>query len=571
LIKAHKRKRRERGQTLVFVLLAMPLFLALIALVIDGSILLVKKRALQNAADAAALAVVQSAPDATCNPGCLTSFATDYSQKNGGPDLHPCNDADPTKPTDTNCYRYPYIDKDGNVYDGHAPGFPKEAEVRMTVDSPTIFARAIGLGSIFEVSARSVAQTDPRLGVSPVPGTTVAGQISTQTTPGQVHTITDMVTLNEGSGVAFAMSRVCNSISYSGAGSGTWEQAIAAGFNGSASALGVFATNGGVDFSGNAPKKMKQLAFDQARCMNAPNHDPDSPPSGTNQCTAKAWGTPPGTGTDSTNLCVQNLVNIGSQPIGFPVKPPTPPTPLPPNATFNPATDYPSRCANPGGSIGQNWAASHPPGIYCVSGAGTNLQFSSNGVDLTSGDGYTFFALNGATISTSGNGLAVKFYWPTANCNDVRPTVTRYPTYVCFGRTITNYDPETLFYSDFPSNDSQKSCAICLQGQAGNLTGDIFATKPNAFPPTPTLTQTGGVVKVAGGALSAGQGFIECWNLQISGNTGNYQGTGAGLVLPGGTHTTTDPDQTQTIVIPGTTDPGTTIATTIGTDIDLSQ
>jgi putative Flp pilus-assembly TadE/G-like protein len=571
LIKAHKRKRPERGQTLIFVLLAMPLFLALIALVVDGSMLLVKKRALQNAADAAALAVVQSAPDPGCTSGCLTSFATDYSQKNGGPDLHPCNDVDPTHPTDTNCYRYPYIDKNGNVYDGHAVGFPKEAEVRMTVSSPTIFAGAIGLGSVFKVSARSVAQTDPRLGVSPVPGTTVAGQISTQTTPGQVHTITDMVTLNEGSGVAFAMSRVCNSISYSGAASGTWDQAIAAGFPGSASALGVFATNGGVDFSGNAPKKMKQLAFDQARCMNAPNHDPDSPPSGTNQCTAKAWGTPPGTGTDSNNLCVQNLVNIGSQPIGFPVKPPTPPTPLPANATFNPATDYPSRCANPGGSIGQNWAANHPPGIYCVSGAGTNLQFSSNGVDLTGGDGYTFFALNGATISTSGNGLAVKFYWPTANCNDVRPTITRYPTYVCFGRTITNYDPETLFYSDFPSNDAGNSCAICLQGQSGNLTGDIFAIKPNAFPPTPTLTQTGGVVKVAGGALSAGQGFIECWNLQISGNTGNYQGTGAGLVLPGGTHTTTDPDQTQTIVIPGTTDPGTTIATTIGTDIDLSQ
>jgi hypothetical protein len=545
------------------------LFIALIALVIDGSMLLVKKRALQNAADAAALAVVQSVPDPSCTSGCLTSFATDYSNKNGGPNLHPCNDPVPTNPTDTNCYRYPYVDKDGNVYDGHAPGFPKEAEVRMTVTSPTIFAGAIGLGSHFRVSARSVAQTDPRLGVSPVPGTTVAGQISTQTNPGQVHTITDMVTLNEGSGVAFAMSRVCDSISYTGAGSGTWEQAIADGFFGSASALGVFATNGGVNFQGNAPKKMKQLAFDQARCMNAPNHDPDSPPSGTNQCTAKAWGTPPGTGTDSNNLCVQTLVNIGSQPIGWPVKPPTPPTPLPGNSPFNPSTDYPSRCANPGGSIGQNWANSHPPGIYCVSGAGTNLQFNSNGIDLTGGDGYTFFALNGATISTSGNGLKLKFYWPTANCNDVRPTTTRYPTYTCFNRTISNYDPETLFYSSSPSSGG--ACAICLQGQNGNLTGDIFATKPDAFPPIPTLTQTGGIVKVAGGALSAGQGFIETWNLQISGNTGNYQGTGAGLVLPGGTHTTTDPDQTQTIVIPGTTDPGTTIATTIGTDIDLSQ
>jgi len=575
LIKVHNRKRRERGQTLIFFLLAMPLFLAIIALVIDGSMLLVKRRALQNAADAAALAVVQSAPDPGCPSGCLASFATDYSHKNGGPTLHQCNDADPTQPTDSNCFRYPYVDKDGHIYDGkHSYGpdlYPSEAEVRMTVSSPTIFAGAIGLGHFFRVSARSVAQNSPRLGATTLTGETVTGEISTSIIPGETHTITDMVPLNEGSGVAFAMSRLCNSISYSGSGSGTWDQARANGFPGSASALGVFATNGGVSFTGNAPKKMKQLAFDQARCMNAPNHDPDSPPSGTNQCTARAWGTPPGAGTDSINLCVQNLVNLGGAlPLGWPVKPPTPPTPLPANATFNPATDYPSRCANPGSSIGQNWAATHPPGIYCVSGAGTNLQFSSNGVNLTSGDGYTFFALNGATISTSGNRIAVKLYWTTSGCNDVRRTITRYPTYTFFNPPISNYDPETLFYSDFPSTGNQTPCAICLQGQAGDLTGDIFATKPTV-PPLPTLTQTGGIVKVAGGALSAGQGFIECWNLQISGNTGNYQGTGAGLVLPGGTHTTTDPTQTQTVVLPGHTNPGTTIATTIGTDIDLSQ
>jgi hypothetical protein len=71
--------------------------------------------------------------------------------------------------------------------------------------------------------------------------------------------------------------------------------------------------------------------------------------------------------------------------------------------------------------------------------------------------------------------------------------------------------------------------------------------------------------------VSAGTGFFESWNFTIQGNTGSYKGTGAGIVLAGGTHTTTDPDQTETIVIPGTTDPGTTIATTIGTDIDLSQ
>ena len=354
MFKFRKREWRERGQTLILVVVALPLFVALMALVVDGGNILVHKRNIQVAADAAALAIAQnidlaSSPH-TCgtyngqtgNPACNT-LAAEYSSKNGvNASIHKCNDADPTHPSDTNCWAYPYVDTHNVTHDD-------EVEVRLQAPVATFFVGAAdallngGVGATFKVSARAVAQTDQVIGVTTIPGQTFTG--STTVLPGGTHTITDMVTLNEGSGVAFAMSRVCNSISYSGAASGTWDQAIAAGFPGSASALGVFATNGGVDFSGNAPKKMKQLAFDQARCMNAPNHDPDSPPSGTNQCTAKAWGTPPGTGTDSNNNCVQNLVNIGSQPIGFPVKPPTPPTPLPANATFNPATDYPSRCA----------------------------------------------------------------------------------------------------------------------------------------------------------------------------------------------------------------------------------
>jgi putative Flp pilus-assembly TadE/G-like protein len=574
LIKVHNRKRRERGQTLIFVLLAMPLFLALIALVIDGSMLLVKKRALQNAADAAALAVVQSAPDPTCTSGCLTSFATDYSQKNGGPDLHPCNDADPTHPTDSNCYRYPYIDKDGNVYDGHAPGFPKEAEVRMTVNSPTIFARAIGLGSVFKVSARSVAQTDPRLGVSPVPGTTVAGILSTQTTPGSVHVSTNMSTVSNGSGIAFAMSGVCNSISYTGSGAGTWDDAIGNGFPGTASVLGALATNGGVNFQGAQPKKITWLGFDQTRCMNAPNHDPDSPPSGTSSCQARAWNTPPGSGTDSNNNCVQTLFNLNQtvagqpwRPINWPLSPPT--VPQPQTGAYDPAT-YPTKCSDvtsrkSGGGAGTvnvdvSDLATWPAGIYCVTG-GTSFQIS--GADPAASAGHTFFALGGGTISLSSNSTALKYYWPVAKCGP-RPQPND-PRQGC----VAGYDPYTLLYSTFASANG--NCAICLQGQSGNITGDLFATQPNVFPPTPTQTQTGGIVKVSGGALAAGRGFIECWNLQLSGNTGTYQGTGAGIVIPGGVTTTTDPDQVTTLVLPGTTNVGTTIATTIGTDIDLSQ
>ena len=106
MVKIHKRERREGGQTLIFFVLAMPVFLAVIALVIDGSMLLVKRRALQNAADAAALAAAQDWPlGGSCTGACLASLQTTankYSDKNGGPSLHPCNDPDPANPSDTN-------------------------------------------------------------------------------------------------------------------------------------------------------------------------------------------------------------------------------------------------------------------------------------------------------------------------------------------------------------------------------------------------------------------------------------------------------------------------------------
>ncbi|HEY2938591.1 MAG TPA: pilus assembly protein TadG-related protein, partial [Gaiellaceae bacterium] len=96
---------RQSGQTLIIFAIAMPLFLSLVALVADGSSLMVHRRSLQVAADAAALAVAQDLKNPACDSACLTTFANVYSQKNGGPGgLGPCND-DASK---TNCYQTPY-------------------------------------------------------------------------------------------------------------------------------------------------------------------------------------------------------------------------------------------------------------------------------------------------------------------------------------------------------------------------------------------------------------------------------------------------------------------------------
>src|SRR5438874_5965958 len=85
-LRAHRRG-RERGQTLILIMLAMPMFFALMSLVVDGGNILVHKRNIQVAADAAALAMSQSINLATSPASCPASSCVDvgkeYAKKNG--------------------------------------------------------------------------------------------------------------------------------------------------------------------------------------------------------------------------------------------------------------------------------------------------------------------------------------------------------------------------------------------------------------------------------------------------------------------------------------------------------
>jgi hypothetical protein len=595
---SRRRFRCATGQALILVALAMPLFFSVVGLVIDGSNLMVHRRMMQNAADGAALAASQdlgpylSQPLGvpTCDPSwssekndlsrkTIVQDVETYSANNKGPatlDGGSCF-RDRTRcavVSDRNCYTWPYKSNNGLI----------EVRLRENVDGfitgviDALFQSS--LGNVFKVSARSVASAAPVTSTTTIPGTTSDGFTDPgQTITGATHTTTDPDTDLGGSGVAFLMNRTCSAIIYSGAGS--------AGIP-----LGAFATNGGLDMSGNRPKKVTKLFYNQPGCPN----DPPSPPSGSStQCTSTS--TLPGWGdsTESNNLCVKTLVDLNQNntlPINWPLTPPTLPS-IKTGAqasTYLPATDYPTKCVGLGNSgtisiTGNGWASTHSPGVYCVSGVGTVLKFGggSSGADVSGGDGYTFFALNGATILTAGNTTVASFYWPSS-CGS-RPT-TRPTSFTCFGQTISGdcrsagycYDPQTLFYATSELSDrgtcgaSGTNNAICLNGNGGNLTGDIFAPKPDVFPPTPGATQTGATVFIAGGALTAGKGFIEAWQLNIQGNTGSYQGTGAPIIIPGGTHTTTDP----TVTIPGTTIFGTTVAgstqtQTTGTTLGLDE
>jgi Putative Flp pilus-assembly TadE/G-like len=552
-----KRRGGDRGQTLILIMLAMPLFFALMSLVVDGGNILVHKRNIQVAADAAALAISQNIDLTTNQCASYGGFASGdascealadyYSQKNGGSaSLHKCVDPDYTQPSDTNCWAYPYYNKNAPTL---TPDYG-QAEVRLRSHVTTFIAGVIGIYSA-DVSARSVAGANPVVSTITTPGSSTPDQ--TIITPGGTHTTTDPDQVSGGSGIGFAMSRICSALTYSG--------------NPKGQVTGAFATNGGLQFQGAGNvKKVYWLGYDASLC---PKPSPDS---GTSNCTAKA---PPfNDPSDSPNSCVKTLVNLNQNntlPINWPLTPPTPPTPTAlPGTNPYPPDWYPSKCIDLGstnGTFGDTQHPNHGPGVYCVTGPGT---LHLDNLNLSAGDGYTFFALGGGQIGVGSNGSTLKFYWPSACGPGTRPT-TRASSYSCpnLGRTISGYDPFTLLYATFASADGT-TCAICLNGGNNNLTGDIFAPNPNSFPPSlGPPPQIGGLVSISGGGLAAGSGFIESWNLSLSGNTGSYSGTGTSIVIPGGTHTTTDP--ATTTVITGTVIAPSTQTNTVGTTIGLGE
>jgi len=112
----------------------------------------VQRRAVQNTADAAALAAAQDlspALSASCasDPACLATVRTSavndaaaYSAKNGGPStLTQCGAA-----SDANCYTWPYKNDNGRI------------EVRVKKTASTSLAASVGLGSLHDASARAV-------------------------------------------------------------------------------------------------------------------------------------------------------------------------------------------------------------------------------------------------------------------------------------------------------------------------------------------------------------------------------------------------------------------------------
>ena len=156
--------RREHGQTLIIVVFALPLFLALIALVSDGSNLFANKRSVQNVADASVLAAVRelnpcfgTGSVAACSSQ-VAAVASDYSSRNGGPTPLPaCNDS--SGPDLHSCYKTPYPGS-GDI----------GLQVRIARDVPLRFAGVVGLpaGTVRAQAAAGLGLPGGASNVSPV-------------------------------------------------------------------------------------------------------------------------------------------------------------------------------------------------------------------------------------------------------------------------------------------------------------------------------------------------------------------------------------------------------------------
>jgi Flp pilus assembly protein TadG len=148
----HSRWRDEAGQVFVVFALVLPVMLGVSAIVADVGGLFVQKRALQSAADAAALAAANDlVTDSSCTDSCISGVTRTYSGLNTGPaalaDLQKC-------PGDGSCYTWPYVDPVTHVAD------PNRVEVKLKRSVPTLLARVFHISQV-TVSARAVAGISP--------------------------------------------------------------------------------------------------------------------------------------------------------------------------------------------------------------------------------------------------------------------------------------------------------------------------------------------------------------------------------------------------------------------------
>jgi len=153
-----KSLREERGQALIFMVFALIGLLAVAGLAIDGGMVFLERRRMQNAADAASLAGTRLLAVAICDPSATDDAAIaeevrHYAEINGVED------------PDNKVAAY-YVDKDetmlGPVGGGTIPTGATGVSATTGISRSTYFVSLIGIDQA-EASAQALAMTGPPL------------------------------------------------------------------------------------------------------------------------------------------------------------------------------------------------------------------------------------------------------------------------------------------------------------------------------------------------------------------------------------------------------------------------
>ncbi|MFQ6101926.1 MAG: pilus assembly protein TadG-related protein [Anaerolineae bacterium] len=155
----------ERGQTLVIFVFALVSLLVMVGLALDGGMVFLQRRRMQNAADAAALAGTRLLAEAICGEGAddaaIAAEANYYAESNG------VRDTDGVAGNGVNGNVVAdYVDADeavlGRVGDGSIPIGATGISVTVEISQSTYFVSLVGIDTA-GASAYALAMTGPLL------------------------------------------------------------------------------------------------------------------------------------------------------------------------------------------------------------------------------------------------------------------------------------------------------------------------------------------------------------------------------------------------------------------------
>ena len=158
--------RREHGQTLVIFVFALVGLLAMVGLALDGGMLFLQRRRMQNSADAAALAGARLLAEAICgeegaNDAAIAAEANRYAESNGVQDT---DDVAGNGVNDNVAADYIGADESvlGRVGDGSIPIGATGISVTVEISHATYFVTLVGIDTA-GASAHALAMTGPLL------------------------------------------------------------------------------------------------------------------------------------------------------------------------------------------------------------------------------------------------------------------------------------------------------------------------------------------------------------------------------------------------------------------------